>query len=223
MNTLNSLGPIDNGKTARAIMETTVGADVTNVSFSVDADTLLVTLNIISIAPSTSLSINMYGRAGTTGSNEKLILSFPVQTAATTELLVQKSAISLSNARIEATYDGAVSYEVWVRGVSGSVGDQTIKIIPGGADSLRASQTTITTAASLLVPPTPFDRAGIIIRNWNQTSGVLYIKEDSTSVTSVGYPLAPLEALAMDVDSNVSVYAQADTGTIDVRILEGGS
>lgn len=223
MNTLNALGPIDNGKTARAIMETTTGSDTTTVNFSVDADTLLVTLNVISISPGTSLNVKMYGRAGQAGSNEKLILSFPTQTTATTELLVQKSAISLSNARIEATYDGVVQYEVWVRGVSGSVGDQTIKIVPGGADSLRASQITIGTTASLLVPPTPFDRAGIIIRNWNQTTSVLYIKEDSTSVTSIGYPLAPLEALAMDVDSNVSVYGQADTGTIDVRILEGGS
>jgi hypothetical protein len=150
---------------------------------------------------------------------ELLLFSFPTITAGTTNLLLKKAGVSMQRFRVEATYTGVCQYEVHVRAVEGA-GESSVRIL--GAGEWRTSQATVTTTASLLIAAALTDRNGVVIKNWS-SSNSLFLAETSAKATSaLGYPLAPKDAIAMDIAAGAAIYAVAGTGTVDVRIGESG-
>lgn len=178
------------------------------------SDTVLVTLWATSVAA--TLTVEVY--AFTDTGKDVLLFSFPVLNAGTTDLLLKRASIATQRVYIKATYAGACDYEVYVRAISGGISDARIL----GAGSLRVSQADIPPVATLLIPAALTDRAGIVIKNWS-TSGNLYLAESlAKAIAMGGWPLAPRDIIAMDVDAGVSIYAISDAGTLDIRIIEAG-
>ena len=92
-----------------------------------------------------------------------------------------------------------------------------------GAEEAKASQQDVTTGSpQVLIASSLTDRGGMVIKNYTRGT-VLYIGFTPAETTlSSGYPIGELESLGLDVASGVTVYAVADTGTVDVRLLESG-
>jgi hypothetical protein len=85
---------------------------------SVHSDSVLATLWVNSIS-SGSLTVSVYTL--TDSGKEILLFEFPILTAASTNLIMKKSGVSLQRFRVEATYSGVCSYEVYVRSIVGAV------------------------------------------------------------------------------------------------------
>lgn len=200
----------------RLISETTVGAGTTVREDNIQSDSLIATIWVNSISSGT-LDVSVYTLTDT--GKELLLFSFPTLSAPSASLLLKKAGISMSRFLVRATYTGICSYEAYVRAVTGA-GESSVKIV--GADTLQASQITVGTSPTVLVPVSLVDRNGIIIKNWN-TSGALYIADAAADDTvAAGYPIAPGEALSIDIAGGVAIYGRSASGTVDVRILEAG-
>jgi len=180
---------------------------------AIRSDAVLVSLFAASV--SGTLDVNVY--AGTDG-KEALLFSFPQLSAATSNLLLRRSSITPSTIRIEVIYSNAAEYTIMAKAVS--AGSSDTKIL--GADSFRVSKSTVNTTAAVLIPAALTDRSGLVIKNWSTTQTVYLGESAGTAVAAVGYPLAPRDALAMDVAAGVEVYASSDVNGADVRIAESG-
>lgn len=198
------------------VSETTVGPGTTTREDNIQSDSLIATLWVNSISSGT-LTVSVYTLTDT--GKELLLFSFPVLSAPSASLLLKKAGISMARFIVRATYTGICSYEIYVKATQGA-GESSVKIV--GAATLKASQITVGTSPTLLVPVSLTDRNGIIIKNWN-TNGALYVA-DAAGDDTVGnaYPIAPGEALSVDIASGVAFYGVAASGTVDVRILEAG-
>lgn len=211
----HTAGPLTTGKEVQVLKSVQTAAGTESVRFSVDAETVLLSAAIIST--SGDVDIKVYTQGGDDG-QEMQIISFPTISAPTTSLVMKKAAQTLQRVRVEVTFTGACSYNIRARGISGGAAD--VRIL--GATDATASASTVTTTAGVLVPSALTDRSGVVLKN-NNSTGIMYIGFTmAQAATSIGYPVGPQEALALDVDSGVEVYAVADAGTIDVRILEAG-
>lgn len=213
--TVSPTVPLPQGKIITIINEVAQSAGVYSRRFSLDADSLLVTLFVQTLSAGT-LDLKVY--TGTDDNKELLLTSFPTITGSTATLLIKKAAIALSRIRVEVTLAGGIAtYEVRARGIS--TGETSAKILSPG--NWTATQKTVTTTPGVLITSTLVDRQGLIIKNWN-TSGNLYLGESAgTAVIGNGFPLGPGESLAIDLDSGATLYAVGDT-TIDVRIAQAG-
>lgn len=204
------------GTQERLISETTAAGGSTVKEGSIKSDSLLVSLWVDSVTSGT-LSIIIYTL--TDAGKEVEVIRFPTLSTNTTNLLLRKSAVSLQRFRIVATYTGVCSYEVYVRAIEGA-GESSSKIL--GSDNWKVSQVTVGTSAMILVPAALTDRSGILVKNWSVTQTV-YIAETLVKATNaVGYPLAPRDALALDIAAGASVYAISDGAGADLRLAEAG-
>lgn len=204
------------GTQERLISEVTIGSGSTVREGSIASDSVLVTLWVNSVT-SGDLQVTVYTL--TDNGKEKEIITFPTLAAPTTELLLRKSAISLQRFRVVATYSGICDYEIYVRAIEGA-GESSSRIT--GATSWRVSQEDVTTSAAVLIAASLEDRQGVLVKNWS-SSGTVFIAEQLASATiSIGYPLAPKDALALDIAAGTAVYAVSDAGTVDIRIVEAG-
>lgn len=203
------------GTQDRVIAEATLGAGVTSREGSIQSDAILVTLYVDSISSGDlTVVVNTLTDAG----KEVDIVTFPTVGAPTVELLLRKSAISMQRFRVIATYSGICNYEVYVRAISS--GETSARIL--GAVGWSVSQTTVTAAAGVLITATLNDRSGVLVKHWG-TADNLFLAETLLKATSgIGYPLAPRDAVAMDVAAGAAVYAVSDGGPIDVRIIQAG-
>lgn len=92
-----------------------------------------------------------------------------------------------------------------------------------GNESASVSQVDIGTSASTLIAAATTDRAGLVLKN-NNTTGILYFAFSlANATTAIGYPIEPGGAMAMDIAAGQAIFAIADAGTIDVRIIQAGS
>lgn len=199
----------------RILQETTVGGGTTVREFSIQSDSVLVSLFVDSVT-SGDLSVVVYTLTDT--GKEVDIMSFPTISAPTAELLLKKAAVSMSRVKIVATYTGVCSYEIYGRAIS--IGEASVRIL--GAVTGRASATVITTSPAVVVASSLEDRQGLVIKN-NNTTGTLYLGFTlAEATTSNGYPLGPQESIGLDVQSGTAVYGVGTT-TIDLRLLEAGS
>lgn len=87
-----------------------------------------------------------------------------------------------------------------------------------GMSGLVTQLTVSGVAVKLPSSPLSYRRA-VAIRNFNSTSGVLYIGFDSAVTTSNGYPLDAGESLPLQMNGAVDVWGVADT-SVDARIIE---
>lgn len=192
---------------------TEAAAGSRSVEIGVDADTVIVSLYVTSVSGDLDLAVETVGGEGATE-----VISFPTVSAPTADLVIRKAAAIMDRIRITATFSDAVEYEVRVRGVG--TGEASVRIL--GANDATASQTDISTSATLVVPAALTDRAGLIVKN-NNSTGILYVGFTAAEATTGnGYPIGPQESLGMDISAGQEVYAIASAGTIDVRLLEAG-
>ena len=206
------IGAVAQGKTNTIINESTTVAGIITEYFTVETDSVLISLYADVV--SGTLDVSVYTL--TDNGKELGVITFPQLTAPTSELLLKKAAVVMSRVKVVATYTGATTFEVRARGIS--TGETSVKII--GAATGKTSKETVTTSTTILIPAALNDRSGLILKNFS-TTGTLYIGYTLIEATSlVGYPISPGESLGMDISSGVAVYAVASAGTIDVRIME---
>lgn len=121
--------------------------------------------------------------------------------------------------RVEATYSGTCKYEIYVRAISG-VGESSTRLL--GNATWKATQVDVDGTPGILIPASLADRNGLVIKNWSN-SGTVYLGESLAGADpSIGYPLAPKDALAMDISAGTVIYIVSDGGDVDIRILESG-
>jgi hypothetical protein len=190
-------------------------AGTKSIVFTSDSDALLFTLWVDSVSAGT-FTVEIY--TFTEDGKEVLILSFPAITGPTTELLLRKTAVSLSNIRVEVTQStGTASFEVRARGLT--AGEASSKI--SGQTEWSVTQAAVSTVVSSLVPISLTDRNGLVLKNAG--SNTVWIGEvAATAVSAVGWPLSPGESLAMDLKAGQSVWASTSVGTSDMRIAQAG-
>ena len=204
---------LNSGTQSTLIKESTSQPGTTSRDVGIETDAILLALVVTSITG--TLDINVYSVAD---GQKSLLLSFPQVTAATTSVLLRRSAITTSSVHIEATYSGQCSYTLQARAVGAGASDTKIL----GAGGWKVSQQTLGTTAALLVPVAFNDRAGVLIRNWSVTQ-TIYVAESSASADpGIGYPLAPKETIAIDIAAGAEVWGESDAAGADVRIVEAG-
>lgn len=204
------------GTQERLISESTTGAGSSSKEGSIQSDSLLATLWVGSVTSGT-LTVSVYTLTDT--GKEVLLFSFPAISAPTSNLLLKKAGVSLQRFRVEATYTGVCNYEVYIRATEG-IGESSNKIL--GADTWKVSQSTVTTVAAVLIPASLTDRNGLVLKNWSPTGNIFVAESLAKATAALGYPLAPKDALALDVAAGAAIYAIADAASVDVRIAESG-
>lgn len=204
------------GTQERVLAETTQGAGSKSYEGSIRSDSLVATLWVDGIT-SGSLSVSVYTMTDT--DKEVLLFSFPALTAPSVNLLLRKSGVSLQRYRVVATYTGVCQFEVYIRAISGS-GESSARIL--GSLDWRVSQKTVATTPLVLISSALVDRQGVLVKNWSATQ-TLFIAEVSTKATlAEGYPLAPRDALALDIAAGAEVWAVSDSPGADARLVEAG-
>ena len=147
------------------------------------------------------------------------VITFPDITAPTSELLLKKAAVGLSNMKLCITHTGDAEVSVYGKGLT--AGEASVRVL--GASSIKTSQVDATSAGTLLVPAALTDRAGMVVKNYSGTA-TLYLGESlAASVAANGYPLSPGEAMGIDIAAGVELYGRSSGVDIDVRILEADS
>jgi hypothetical protein len=107
---------------------------------------------------------------------------------------------------------------VKVRAVNSGTSDTKIL----GSDNMRVTQTTVGVTPIVLIASSLLDRTGLVIKNWSVTQ-TLYIGESAAKAdAAIGYPLAPRDAIAMDVSAGSQVWAVSDAAGADARVIEAG-
>lgn len=209
-------GPLPQGKTAVVIDETVTAAGLTVKEFGIDSDSVLISVFAENVTGDLDIVVKTV-TDNNLGIKELPVITFPTITAATSNLIIRKAAAVMSRIRIEVTYTGTATYQVWARGVG--TGEASVRIL--GASDGSSTQVDIgSVTPTLLVPSALADRSGIIIKNYN-ASGVLYLGYSSAEANSLtGYPIGPNEALAIDISASGAIYGIASTGTIDCRIMQ---
>jgi len=208
--------PLTRGKEIPIIEEEVSAAGVTEQTITIDADTVLVSVQCTVLTGTLSIEVFTETPEGQSVS----VIQFPTLSAPTTTLQMREPTTSqvMQRLRFRATYTGSCTYKVRARGLGR--GQSNIRI--QGNDSWKASQVDIPTTPTLLIPASLTDRQGLVIRNWSST-GTLYVGATALeAVVAVGYPIDAKAALGLDLQAGAEVYAVADAGTIDCRLLEAG-
>jgi len=209
--------PLTRGKEIPIIQESTSAAGTTEQTITIDADTVLVSVQATVVTGSLNIEVFTETPEGQSAS----VIVFPTLTAPTTTLQLREPSTSqvMQRLRFRATYTGSCTYKVRARGLGR--GQSNIRI--QGNSDWDAKQIDVGTTAIEIIPAALTDRQGLVVLNNNLSSGKLYIGPTALkAVTTTGYPIGPQQAIALDIDANSSVYGVADSGTIDIRILEAG-
>lgn len=197
------------------VKEAPTSAGVTVKDFSIQSDAALFLLWVNSVAD--NIIIDVYGILDD-GSKETLLLSFPKITSPSIEISQKRTGTVSTRLRVRITYTGACNYELSARAVA--TGSSDTRIL-GGA-SLKVSKKTVNSVTSLLVPASLVDRAAIAIKNWS-SSGTIYVAETAAKANqNNGWPIGPKDALGLDIQAGVELYATAVDGPCDIRIIESG-
>jgi hypothetical protein len=84
-------------------------------------------------------------------------------------------------------------------------------------------QKNVSTPHVVLIPVSSKDRSAIAIKN-NSTAGTIYIGETVAKANiAKGWPIGPKDALGLDVQAGVELYAISDGPVCDIRIIESGA
>lgn len=183
--------------------------------FSIQSDAALLLLWVNSVAG--NILVEIYGILDNSN-KEVLLLSFPLVTSASTEVLQKRTGTAPTRLRAKVIHSGACDFELSARAVA--TGSSDTRIL--GGSSLKMSQKTISTTPSLIIAASLVDRTAVAIKNWS-TNGTLYVAETAAKANStVGWPIGPKDALGLDIQAGVEIYAISSQGTCDVRIIESG-
>lgn len=195
--------------------ESSSSAAILTKDISVQSDAALFLLWVNST--SGNVTVEVFGILA--DDKEALVLTFPTINQATSELVQKRSGTVPTRLRVKVTCTGAFDLELSARAVS--TGSSDTRIL-GGA-SLKISKKTVTSAPSLLVPASLVDRNAIALKNWS-SSGTIYVAETIAKANqNNGWPIGPKDALGLDIQAGVELYAVAENGPCDIRIIESGS
>lgn len=195
------------------LTETTVSAGTSVRDLVIQSDAVLATLSVDAVVG--TLDVSVYGFVA---DEEILVFSFPT-ISAPVDLVLKRSGPTVSNLRVRATYtDPGTTYKVQCRAINS--GSSDVRIL--GAAGFSVSQQTVNMVPLLLIPSALVDRSGMVLKNWSTTQTVYVAETAAKATTLVGYPLAPRDALALDVTAGAEVWAVADAAGADVRIGEAG-
>lgn len=191
------------------------GSGIITRDLSVQSDAVLFLLWVNSTVG--DITVEVYGILDE-NNKEVLLTSFPKVNQPSTEILQKRTGTVPTRLRIKVIHTGSCNFELAARAVS--TGSSDTKIL-GGA-TLKVSQKTINNVHSLLVPASLIDRAAIAIKNWS-SSGTIYIGESVAKANqNNGWPIGPKDALGLDIQAGVELYAIAVDGPCDIRIIESG-
>lgn len=203
------------GVQERLLKESTAAAGTTSKDGSVQSDSILVSLWVDSVTSGT-LDVKVYTL--TDNGKELEIITFPTISAPSTELLLKKSGVSLQRFRVEVTYTGVCSYEVYVRAIEGA-GESSVRML--GSASMETGQATVTTTPGILIPASLVDRNGVSLLNYSG-AGTLFVSEDISKLPAQAWPVAPGGGWSLDISAGVTLYAVSSSGSLDVRIAQSG-
>ena len=191
----------------------TVGGVITrDVSIQSDAALFLLWVN----STAGDITVEVFGI--TDQGKEVSLLIFPKVNAPTSELVQKRTGTSPTRLLVKVTHTNACDIELSVRAVS--TGTSDTKIL-GGA-SLKMSKKTVNSNPTLLVASSLVDRAAIAIKNWS-SAGTIYVGETTAKANqNSGWPIGPKDALGLDIQAGVELYASAVDGPCDIRIIESG-
>lgn len=197
------------------LKEAPTSSGTTVKDFSIQSDAALFMLWVNSTAG--DITVNVYGILDN-GNKEVLLTTLPKVNAPTPEIVQKRTGTVPTRLRVKVTHTGACDYELSVRAVA--TGSSDTRIL-GGA-TLKVSKKTVNSVASLLVPASLVDRTAIAIKNWS-TSGTIYVGETVAKANqNNGWPIGPKDALGLDIQAGVELYATAVDGPCDIRIIESG-
>lgn len=198
------------------VKEAPTSSGATVKDFSIQSDAVLIVVWVAATAGRINISV---ANILDDGSKESTLITFPEIQSPTTTLLQKRSAASTTRLRLHITYTGSCDYEVSARAISTGSGDTRIL----GAASLQMLQKNVSTPHIVLIPASSKDRSAIAIKN-NSTSGTIYIAETiSKASIAKGWPIGPKDALGLDVQAGVELYAISDGPVCDIRIIESGA
>ena len=203
------------GTQERLIKEITVGAGATSKEGSIQSDSLIATLWVDSVTSGTlTVTVSTLTDIG----KEIEIISFPVISASTTNLLLKKSGVSMQRFKVTATYTGVCEYEIYIRAIEGA-GESSVRVL--GSAALETSAVTVTTTPAVLIPAALVDRNGLSILNYTG-GGTMFISEDISKLPLQAWPVPAGGGWSLDITAGVTIYAVSDSGTLDVRIAQSG-
>jgi hypothetical protein len=192
-----------------------VSAGTITKDLSIQSDAALFLLWVNSTAG--DITVEVFGILDADG-REVLLASFPKVNTPSTEILQKRTGTAPTRLRVRVTHTGACDFELSARAVS--TGSSDTRIL-GGA-SLKVSKKTVNSSPTLLVPSSLVDRTAIAIKNWS-SSGTIYIGETIAKANqNNGWPIGPKDALGLDIQAGVELYATAVDGPCDIRIIESG-
>jgi len=199
------------------IKEAPTSAGVTVREFALESDSVLVVVWVSAI--SGSMDIEVSGIVSNNSSRQTSLITFPTITAPTDSLLQRRSGIMPARGKVTITYSGACDYEIFVRGVAAGSSDTRVL----GSSTLRITKRLIGDAVSVLIPASLDERNAIAIKNWS-TAGTIYVAETMAKAhPDFGWPIGPKDALGVDVQAGVALYAVSDGPDCDIRIAESGA
>lgn len=184
--------------------------------FSIQSDAVLIVVWVASTVGRINITVSSILDDGT---KESVLLTFPEIKSPTTTLLQKRSAAATTRLRLNVTYTDGCDYEISARAISTGSGDTRII----GASTLQMLQKNVSTPHVVLIPVSSKDRSAIAIKN-NSTTGTIYIGETVAKANiAKGWPIGPKDALGLDVQAGVELYAISDGPVCDIRIIESGA
>lgn len=197
------------------LKEAPTSSGTTVKDFSIQSDAALFMLWVNSTAG--DITVDVYGILDN-GSKEVLLTTLPKVNAPTLGIVQKRTGTVPTRLRVKVTHTNACDYELSVRAVATGTAD--VRVL-GGA-SLRVSKKTINSQPTLLVPASLVDRTAIAIKNWS-SAGIIYVGETIAKANqNNGWPIGPKDAIGLDVQAGVELYAIAVDGPCDIRIIESG-
>jgi hypothetical protein len=184
---------------------------------SIQSDAALFMLWVNSTAG--DITVEVFGILDSDG-REVLLATFPKINAPSTEILQKRTGTAPTRLRVKVTHTGACDFELSARAVS--TGSSDTRIL-GGA-SLKVSQKTIGPAPSLLVPASLVDRTAVALKNWSPNHTIYVAETEAKANINDGWPIGPKDALGLDIQAGVELYASTSNNnhTCDIRIIESG-
>lgn len=208
-------GPLKEGKEIQIMDISTSASGQTTETFSIDAESVLISLYVGSVSGSIDVTVYTVGK----DQQETEIISFPTLSSPTSELLLRKAASALQSIKVVAVYTDECEFNIRARGVAAEGASVRIE----GASTFQVTQKDVTTSASSLLAASLTDRNGIMIVNHSSSSTIFVAETLAKATIGLGAPIYPNGGnLSVDLSAGSALYAVSASGTADIRIIETG-
>lgn len=207
--------PLQTGQEREVLHLVATEAGSKEIEFEVHADTVLCSLDVLSVTGSVKVEVF----TETSDGQETRTIEFASITSSTLEPLIQKAAITMEKVIVKATYTGACEFKVRARGTA--IGEASFKIL--GATTFDTDKLTASTTAGILIASALTNRATVAIQN-ESTTAVVQVSGSLTKVQNDrGWLLKPGASLVIDIQAGQVIYAISTQDNTEVRIAETGA